>query len=182
VEVARSGFGRTLVEYDDVYHLPTRMQTSSGAVLTWRYDERGQLVGRTGLGGTYTGIEWQNGLVRRMYHASGGNVQLFYDEQRALKRVVHDSGAEEVFVNDRLGRSVRRRDARGGRIDVVADTENRIHQVRSAAGVVKEMEYDAEGNVIHVRDALQEIELRYGHYHQLVERREQGESITFNYD
>ncbi len=77
---------------------------------------------------------------------------------------------------------MRVKDGRGGFTRTKYDLEGHILEVTSPTGVLQQLSWDAEGNLLEAKDATRHVRFRYGGFHKLVAREEAGALIRFEND
>ncbi|MBX3251391.1 MAG: RHS repeat protein [Myxococcales bacterium] len=171
----------TLVDYDE-HDQPVRAVDPRGGEWRWGYDRGGRVRETTLPDGAQQRFEWQDGLLVAAIDPLGRRTELAYDEARQPVRVRLPNGAEVTTRYDGRGRVVRSDDPRGGRVEVRYDSEDRTLEVVGPTGLPERFAYDAEGNMLAAESATRSVRFRYGHFHRVTEREEDGTTLRFTYD
>ena len=113
---------------------------------------------------------------------AGHTTSFGYDRQGNLASLRAPTGAENRWRYDELGRCVTAIDPRGKTQHRQYDPLNRVSLVQEADGNVRVLEYDAGGDLVHVRDQQHDVVFTYQGMSRLRSRTEAGTTVGFEYD
>jgi len=92
------------------------------------------------------------------------------------------NGAETRWTYDRLGRCIEAVDTKGNRETRTFDLTGHIVRVDVPDGNVRQLAYDADGNVLAVKDQHYDVKFTYRGMGRLASRTQDGTTVKFDYD
>ncbi|MEY4575796.1 MAG: hypothetical protein RL701_499, partial [Pseudomonadota bacterium] len=184
---ARGGVTRTSFDADDRV---IARSDALGNTTQCSYDQRSRLTAITQPDGARTQMFYdEHDQLVELVDALGGHWHYTYDEyERLTSRTdplgqrVTPGGAEEHCNYDALGRLISQTDAAGLTQRYEYDANHRVTKQVEPDGTTREFTYDAEGQLVRVRDALRDLRFQYSGLGCLVARSEAGTTVHFEFD
>lgn len=189
--------------YDDLGNV-TSIQKPDGSTKRYVYDEYLNLqVAISGSGKqtlfTYTPdqliktISYPDGrLAELSYNESkqlsilqtsdGDAIQLFYDTDHNLIKMVLPGGGEQHWRYDQWGRCIDEINPEWQNKSFEYDILDRVIRINEPDGNKVELSYDAYDEVVQVRDKQRKVDFAYNALGSVVRRVEAGKAISFHYD
>ncbi len=173
---------------------PVEATDALGAPWRWSYDERGHLLSRVDPLGREFAFRYQGPWLVAMVDPAGGVTHLGYDPHGNLHEVrgpegvatrFHHDGWGQVFAIDRPHAGHERAqesNSAPARTLLQRDALGRVVRVEEPDGNVRELAYDAEGNVVHAKDRQHDVRFTYAGMGRLTSRSEAGTTVKFQYD
>ncbi|MBL7798022.1 MAG: RHS repeat protein, partial [Saprospiraceae bacterium] len=173
--------GSTLMmAYDE--NLLLAVTDQNGGKWQWSYNEAGQLIQRINPLGIATQYSYQNGLLHAVTDALSGVTRLTYDTQHNLIALTTPDGATSRWEYDALGRCTKSTDPKGNAQNRLFNLLGWVERVVEPDGNIRQLDYDAEGNVVRARDQHHDVRFEYKGMNRLKARTEAGTRVEFAYN
>jgi RHS repeat-associated protein len=167
--------------YDNLNN-PVRMVDPNGAEWTWKYDCCGRLIERTDALGQRTTYRYNGKSSCEIIGPSRNSTWVGYDERGAVSWLRTADGAESKWVRDFFGRITQVIDLRKNIQHREYDALGRVCRVEEPDGQIRELAYDAEGNLTLARDFQHDVRFTYKGIRRMASRQEGGTTLKFDYD
>ncbi|WP_395848553.1 DUF6531 domain-containing protein [Cystobacter fuscus] len=164
------------------FNQPVRAIDSMGGAWYWSYDSTGNLTEMTNPVKEVTRLGWVDGMLAWIERPGGRRTTIKHDSQGNVSHIQDPTGATTRYAYDRLGRLELISEGFEAETHFEYDLAGRLRRVRSKSGGLQERTYDAEANLLEVRDATRHVRFSYGNLHKIVAREEMGGRLGFSYD
>ncbi len=154
----------------------------NGGSWSWDYDGKGQLVTRINPLGHETKYSYQQGLLTRIVDPAGGITTLQYDDRSNLVKLTTPDRAESSWTYDLLGRCTSATDPKGNMQRRKFNLNGWVKQVNEPDTNIRQLDYDAEGNVTRAKDKQHDVHFEYAGMSRLKARAEAGTRVEFKYN
>lgn len=158
------------------------VRSPGGMRTRWSYDEAGMLLKKTLPNQTYLQYRYYDGLLRAIIDSSGRVIELDYDEQYNLTRLIQPEGTQFNWKFDDLGRLIRETSETGYWYAYNYDAVGNMIAMEEADGSSHHFTYDASDNLTGAGDGQRQVNFTYGPLGTLTSRSQHGIKVRFNYD
>ena len=148
----------------------------------YRYNDHGELIGKTDPLNHKITFVHEGGLLRTITDSTGTVIQLSYDQNANLVVISDGRGDELVQQYDALGNLLSVRDGRNNLKRFYYDKLERVICIDEPDGNRRLFRYDAGNNLIHAKDEQYEVAMDYIGMGRLASRTQAGTTIRFEYD
>jgi RHS repeat-associated protein len=169
------------IEYNHFDH-PVKCIDTAGGVWEYEYDNFGRVVKRKNPLGEISEFLFSGGMPTGVVDGAGRRTNVQYDAAGNLISIITPNGAEQRFKYDSLGRMVASQNSEGGVERCHYDLLGRPIRYELLDGTVSTIGYDADDNVVHLREGPLEVKFEYSGTGELVRREQDGQATTLCYD
>jgi len=142
----------------DAFGNVTVMTDPSGAVSSYRYDTRGLL----------TEAVWPNGSKTTCEYDAAGNAVTIVEPDGGVRRATYDGFGRPLTETDPLGNVTR----------FAYSTRGDVLEEQEPDGALTRYAYDGEGHVTRIASAAGTVEVTWGGYEKLCERKDVNGNVT----
>ena len=153
-----------------------------GGTFTWEYDEEDLIISRTDPMGNVAQYQYDGGLLRFATDPNGVQTQLDFDQNFNVHKITTADGATSEWRYDKLGRNRVNINPKNSIQRKVFDLAGRLIRIDEPDTNRRNLTYDPEGNVVHVKDKNYEVQFSYQGMGRLASREENGTRVEFIYD
>lgn len=163
-------------------HLPIESTDKAGGKWKWEYDYVGNLMKHTNPIKAETEYEYLDGLLKCVTNAKGCKTFLEYDTNYNLTAVISSNGYEIHWNYDILGNSIKSSDSVGNNSRTKFNLLSLPEVISEPDGNVRYFKFDADGNVVYVKDKHYEIQFGYDLLNLLQFKAEGGHTVSYRRD
>lgn len=158
--------------YDPKFNKPLTITDPLGGVVSFGYDERGNLTSLTDQNRNQTSFTYDEfGLLQEITDALGGTSKFTYDVLGNLVTITDPLGHKILFRYDTAGRQIQVTDSLGHKTEMTYDKLNLITEITDANGNSIRFSYDKNGNIITITDAIKiTTQFEYDEMNRVVQR------------
>jgi RHS repeat-associated protein len=171
----------TALRYDE-HDLPSSAIDALGGTWTWKRDRQGRVVEEADPLGSVTKYHYQGPWLVAVVDAAGARTTRSHGPSGDLEVIASADGGLTRLKHDPLGRLVWAEDPAGAVQRRELDVLGRAVRIAEPDGNLRELAYDGEDNVVHVRDRLHDVRFTYQGMNRLASRSEAGTVVRFGYD
>ncbi|HEX5150763.1 MAG TPA: DUF6531 domain-containing protein [Parafilimonas sp.] len=148
-----------------------------GGKWNWQYDLFGNIIKLVNPLKAITAYKYDDGLVKVVINAKGIKTLFEYDNFYNLTQIEFSNGYKSKWTYDELGNCIRSSDSLRNERKVKFNILSLPEMIEEPDRNIKHLKFDAEGNIIYVKDNDYDIRFKYDFLNRLVERTQSGHSI-----
>ncbi|NLR78341.1 DUF6531 domain-containing protein [Chitinophaga eiseniae] len=171
----------TTYSYDEQQQL-IALKSPGGMRLGWEYNDQGLVSKKTLPNRTFLRYGYKGPHLTSITHSNGRVIQLEYDEQHNLTRLIQPEGAQFNWKHDELGRLIRETSDNGYWYAYEYDAVGNMIRMEEADGSAHHFSYDEADNLLQAGDGQRKVNFTYGPLSTLTSRMQHGIQVRFNYD
>lgn len=169
------------MEYDERSQL-IWLKDQLGGEWKWAYNENGILVAKSDPLDNPMIFNHEDGRLIELMDGMGNQTIINYDKFHNITEIINPNEGSTKLEYDRLGRNISVTNPNKGTLKRTIDLIGRSKRIYESDGNIRQLNYDAEGNLIRLMDKQKEVKFEYGGFNRMTARIESGTRVEFDYD